>query len=59
MARNPYKKTPSLRGGTKCRRGNLGKNSKKCYETYYFLDSRLRGNDIRHFFRAMQQCLEV
>ncbi|WP_341793406.1 MULTISPECIES: hypothetical protein [unclassified Rickettsia] len=49
MARNPYKNTPC----------NLGKNSKKCYETYYFLDSRLRGNDIRHFFRAMQQCLEV
>ncbi|WP_341793852.1 hypothetical protein [Rickettsia endosymbiont of Ceutorhynchus obstrictus] len=21
----------------------------------YFLDSRLRGNDIGHFFRAMQQ----
>ncbi|WP_342270420.1 hypothetical protein [Rickettsia endosymbiont of Orchestes rusci] len=23
-----------------CRRGNPGKNSKKCYETYYFLDCR-------------------
>ncbi|WP_341790251.1 hypothetical protein [Rickettsia endosymbiont of Polydrusus tereticollis] len=24
----------------------------------YFLDSRLRGNDIRHFFRAIQQRLK-
>ncbi|WP_342269781.1 hypothetical protein [Rickettsia endosymbiont of Orchestes rusci] len=32
--------TPSLRGDASYLRGNLRKNSKKCYGNYYFLDCR-------------------
>ncbi|WP_341793106.1 MULTISPECIES: hypothetical protein [unclassified Rickettsia] len=39
--------TPSLRGDASYLRGNLRKNSKKCYGNYYFLDCRTpSGRDV-------------